>query len=304
MEASRSNSPFKFIKGYLGTPLYFNYNRKKRSLIYLSVSLLIGLVAFTVVIFLPGSLVSYTLVGLSYFLSFGIAMVIVSESRIFWLETHGAEHHHLTIGLVWVLGMIIFLVGFLLLGCIQAAFQTLKLADLDYYFDPANGFLPFTPKFLFKMFPATAVVLFLANHVVLKKVRNKKPTIPAFQFETVELTSGKNTVNLNPENISYISIDQHYASIFIRTVEGLEEVQIKSSMKTILDSLPTEMFCRIHRSHTVNLNHIDKLVNQGGNTHLRIKNSDVILPVSRRQTTEVKNRIKSFTELKLNQPAK
>lgn len=302
MSVSPQDSFKQIVRRYLNTPLFFDYRGAQRAGIYLLVSLLIGLVAFAGSTFHPGTIFSSLIVGAAYFTAFGVSVVIVSEIRIAWLKRKEMRSFNLTIGTVWLLGLIIFLLGFFILGAIQRCLMAFQIPDLAYYFKPASGFMPFSLTFLLKMFPTWAVDVFLVNHVVLKKVKPGPRTSRPLTFDTVALTSGKNSVNLNPDNISHISIDQHYASIYVKTGDGLEEIQIKSSMKTILEKLPEDLFCRVHRSHAVNLNHVEKITSRAGNAYIKVKDVEVKIPVSRRQLSEVKTRFQSFTEQKLNQP--
>jgi DNA-binding LytR/AlgR family response regulator len=282
------------FKKYLGTPLFFQYNKRQRALIYLLVSILIGMVAFAGSTFHPGTALSRVIVGIAYFSSFGIAVVVISEIRIWLIKRKNDDTLNLTIGQVWIVGFIIFLLGYLFLGCIQLVLQQMQIEDLAYYFEPNQGFLPFTLTFLLKMFPTWAIDVFLVSHVILKKAKRPNPSQHPPQTETIVINAGTNSLTLNVATILHISIDQHYASFFLNTVEGLETTQIKSSMKNIMDQLPSNLFCRVHRSHAVNLNYVEKIVSKTGDTLIKLKAHAITLPVSRRQLAEVRNRLRQF----------
>ncbi|MBU2511216.1 LytTR family transcriptional regulator [bacterium] len=162
--------------------------------------------------------------------------------------------------------------------------------------------MPFSLSFLLKMTPTWAIDVFLITHVLLKKTKPILNTTTFPHVKTIEFTAGSNTFRFNPDNISHISIDQHYATFFIIITEGLKEVQVKASMKKIMDFLPPQQFCRIHRSHSVNLNQIERIISVEGNNSVKLKGSELVLPISRRQLIIVKSNFQKWMEAKLIQP--
>ncbi len=90
-------------------------------------------------------------------------------------------------------------------------------------------------------------------------------------------------------DILYLQAERNYTCIFL---ENGDEIIATTSLKEFDDNLSTEMFCRIHKSNLVNMNHVLEFHNHnGGYVVLRNKQK---LPVSFRRTKHFVERIQSF----------
>ncbi len=276
--------------------LYFQYRIQQRVVIYLVVSGFIGLVAIAIATFHPTSLIVKILVGMAYFLSFGLSSVVVSESRIAYLNWKKRSDHHLAYIELWLVGLAIFIIGFFLLGGIQNFIGNMQIAETSFYFEPDNGFMPFSLQFLGKMIIPWIIDVLLVGHVVLKKALPGPEIESKTEEKAVTIKAGKNLVTLNPENISHISVIQHYATLYLNTVAGFDEIELKTSLVNILKQLPADRFIQVHRSHLVNLDYIERIENKSGETSVLIKNRKKFIPVSRRQSRDFKKVYNSHRE--------
>ncbi len=277
------------IRSYFSTRLFFSYSIRQRLPIYLLVSGFIALTAFAIALFHPIALLPKLVVGIAYFCCFGGASILVSEVRILYLRRRQKEEINFAIGELWIIAFILFLIGFIFLGAAQTVLMNHIPIDLSYYSDPANGFLPFSFLFFIKMIPPWIIDVLLASHVVLKKVHS--PSIQDSESEKadiLEIQADKKSFKLNPNNVSHISVEQHYTTIYLHTADGPEEMEIKSSLKKLMEQLPEDTFVQPHRSHLVNLDFVEKIVSSPDGGKIRLKYSDKTVPVSRRQITTIK----------------
>ncbi len=287
------------LQRYFNTSLFFSYSLKERLVLYVVASAVIGLVAFCVILFQSTSLFARVLIGFFYWLCFGSGIVVLSELRIFWLKRNGVKKFHFKVGELWVLTFFIFVFGFVILSIAEILLIDRLPVDLSYYADPANGFLPFSLEFFLKMVPIWIIDVVLVSHLFLRKVR----VAPDWQTvslntELITIQTDKQSYKLNPKHISHISVVQHYATIFLCTSEGKEEIEVRSSLKKLMEQLPEDLFIQTHRSHIINLAFIENLVNSVDGTRVRLKQTDDTLPVSRRQLASVKQAHKEFEEVR------
>lgn len=301
------------ISQLIQSRLLFQYQAKQRGVIYLLISVFIGLVSFTISSFHPVTLFVTSLVGLSYFFSFGVAVIMVSEIRITVLKKKGQSDFNLSYGELWLLGLMIFFIGFFILGTVQVIVGRYNFSELKYYFDPANGFLPFSWSFFLQMIPPWIIDVLLVGHVILKRVPPQSESSAADSSpldsseqtleDPIRIIAGKHVLTMNPQNIAHISVEQHYASFYLNTIDGLDELELKSSLVNIMKQLPQDLFCRVHRSHLVNLAHIEKIINQPSGCYVIVKpRLDQPIPISRRQLTEFKKRYEQYKEFQRSIP--
>ncbi len=101
------------------------------------------------------------------------------------------------------------------------------------------------------------------------------------------------TRNILPSQVSHISVDGHYLDIFYQNEGNSEMVSIRKPLQEILNDLPKDKFVRIHRSHIVNLNFIEKLRKIRRKYTVELSNKKYSLPISRNNLPNVLSRIES-----------
>lgn len=92
------------------------------------------------------------------------------------------------------------------------------------------------------------------------------------------------------EQITHLSMEDHYARIFWRTSEGEgKEALVRLPLKEAMQQLPQDRFLQIHRSHLVNLDSVEGVTRKGRGWAAVI--GDTMVPVSRNRITELKDRL-------------
>lgn len=103
-------------------------------------------------------------------------------------------------------------------------------------------------------------------------------------IEKLPVKIGNKTIFINTIDIKYIKADRYYAEI--HTTENGKHI-IRQSLNSLMESLDTEKFCRIHRSTIVNKNFIQEVIHSDY-SEIDIKMSDGnLFRVSRSQKKEV-----------------
>ncbi len=102
-----------------------------------------------------------------------------------------------------------------------------------------------------------------------------------FEHPPLQVSDRNGSRWINPEQISHISVEDHYSRLFIKDHQGEKEMLIKRPLKTLLSQLPEGLFLQIHRSHVINLSYISKIKKSGRSYTLFLEKGAHALPVSR-----------------------
>lgn len=289
----------KYIGDQFTTVLAFDFSCRKRMAIYFLVACIIGAVAFAVSMFHPVLLIVHLIVGAGYFFSFGLPLVLISELRIRYLKQSGRNNADFYAFEVWILSFLVFLTGFYILGTLQVVVGRMNLEMLSYYYDPEKRLEAFSFYFFFKMLPVWVIDTMIPVHLLLKKRLPAPETIDPHDnaqggYKEVTFAGGTTFMRFNPKDITHISIEEHYAKIYAVANGNIKESEIKQSLSNILKKLPEDLFVRIHRAHAVNMRHIAELSRQSDGYQIAIKNSEVVLPVSRRNLSTIREKMAKF----------
>lgn len=92
-------------------------------------------------------------------------------------------------------------------------------------------------------------------------------------------------IRIDLDDIMYVSSMKDY--VRIRTISQKLPITALSTMKAIEEKLPSDRFCRIHRSHIVAIDKIESVENN------RVKIADQLLPVSETYVEAFEKRIKN-----------
>ncbi len=101
-------------------------------------------------------------------------------------------------------------------------------------------------------------------------------------------------VVLPPQDISHISVEEHYSQIWTHTPQGVIPIQARLSLKEALKQLPTHEFVQIHRSYLVSLHHVLQVDKEGTSHYVVLRHSVERLPISRRRTSQVLLKLETF----------
>jgi DNA-binding LytR/AlgR family response regulator len=108
------------------------------------------------------------------------------------------------------------------------------------------------------------------------------------QFIFLQLGNNLNKVKL--DEILYLQAEGNYTNIF--TLNKKKHV-VRKSLKEIIETLPTELFLRIHRSTGVNIQFIEKIEKSTSGTYnVNLKNNASVLSISRRYGQQIKKKLK------------
>ena len=202
----------------------------------------------------------------------------------------------------WCISLGGFILGFLLLAPFQDYFTPLHPLQKDRI--PLEWFIKMFPiwglftflfvqHFLKRTIAAERVQLQAINeYLVQRLVERSKSEEAQFQSQPFVVNIGREIETINAFNISHFTVEEHYCSIYVLENETIRRVEVKLSLKDALTRLPETTFIQIHRSHVVNLTHVQRIQKTGRSYELIMGNSDMALPVSRIRLTEVLGRIK------------
>jgi two-component system LytT family response regulator len=143
------------------------------------------------------------------------------------------------------------------------AIQAFKINALDYLLKPVDkdDFIASIERLKVKPNQDTSSMLLdLINN--FKKTENKKIAISTIQ--SLDL--------YDPDELLYCESDVNYTRIYF--VDGTS-VLLSKTLKLVESFLPIDIFIRVHNSVIVNINHVKKLVREGGG-YLVMKNGKTI----------------------------
>ena len=164
----------------------------------------------------------------------------------------------------------------LICGVILCSTMTYQ-AIFDYYFydDPIPGTLVYFA-------PSHPTVLFLIALIWNQFLR--PPKVPETQYVLVDTQQGQKQLQLN--DIVHINAASNYVEIFTHQETYLK----RTPLKDIEKHLPCDQFARTHRSHLINMSHIDTLqTSPTGSTVIHMNNGQSV-NLSRAYKQQIKNR--------------
>ena len=173
-------------------------------------------------------------------------------------------------------------------------FNLMTLACLFYHQQIIGGYYITLPVY-FNFLKYSLAVAFLPFFIlyyqkwisrrltIVSEEHNTEPKINIIKF------SGTNKnelpVELAENDILYLKSDGNYIEI----VNIAHQKQlIRNTLNNVFAQLPSNNFCKIHRSYIVNLSHIKSISLDGSNYELHLNSSQIKLPVSRSMVKELK----------------
>lgn len=157
------------------------------------------------------------------------------------------------------------------------AIQALKLNAIDFLLKPIHF-----PDLILAVNKAIESIKFKANSAYLEVIYNEiKNHNLDLKFNKLAVLKGDEYVFIPFSRINYLEGDGNYTKIF--TLDG-EKYQTPRTLKTYEEILPKELFYRIHKSHLINLNCIEKYNRiDGNNVYLQ---NNICLSVSKRKAED------------------
>ncbi len=236
------------------------------------------------------------LIGVGYCLGMGLVELILRGVVQKWKEVI-----MLKVGIAWCISLVGYIFGLLLIAPFQEYFTPLHPLQKD----------RISLDWFTKMFPIWALFTFLfvqhilkhtlaaeneqlqaINEVLAKRLDERPKSGEEFPSQPLVLNVGRQIETINAYDISHITVEEHYCSVFVLENEALRRIEVKLALKEALAQLPEDYFLQIHRSHLVNLAYVRSIRTSGRSCELLMENSDSVLPVSRHRLSEVLPRLK------------
>lgn len=252
--------------------------------------------------------------------TFWMAAVDQLAARLFkpW-----AGYDRRTVGRVWILFMIVFVIGFVFQRTLVYRLVSLYAPGLLWYYQAVPSERPgILSMFLFMlpvwMFIAYAVIAIAVNKqaqaqellrvridTILEERRRPAPLPrpwapqgnPSRRLDdeaAIQLPAELGTAPIRLSQVGHVTVEDHYLRIYFQTDGDLKNVLIRMPLKELCAQLPASRFIQIHRSHIVNLKQIAGIKRAGRNMRVVTKHGDFMLPVSRYRFSQILPAIESY----------
>ena len=295
--------------GLLSLGDYYS-NWKHRYFIYLSGAFLFGIWTF-VAVGIYSEIYDKTAPGAfrgmyawHTVLNFGLCHYLMDEwfSRLWPGKRTFRER---TVDKTWLICFTAFLVAFLIQRTLVYDASALYYPKIISFYEKYPGSRPTAFNMFFFLFPFWTITVFILVQIALTGQRSlmheklridrlleKKekelastyhtPRIAPSTSKTVLAIPFQNGIrNVSTDNISHVTIEDHYCRIYVNSNEESKNIFVKTSLKGLLKRLPADQFVQIHRSHVVNLDYISQMKKRNRSCELILKHGDHKLPVSR-----------------------
>ena len=123
----------------------------------------------------------------------------------------------------------------------------------------------------------------LIQQYVADKISDEQEENKAKPSNCIFVKSDYKLIKVDLDNILYISGLRDYVRIHLQ--EASRPLTALTTMKAIAEKLPSERFCRVHRSYIVALDKIESI------EHNRIKIKKELIPLSEANVEELMRRI-------------
>lgn len=122
------------------------------------------------------------------------------------------------------------------------------------------------------------------EQVIEKVIEAKKE---AEQLDRIVIKNGSKILILSVDDISHFEAQDDYVAVHSNGKKYLKQL----TMKHLADSLPQDMFARVHRSYIVAISLIDKLEAYSKDSFIAILKTGEKIPVSRTGYNELKEKL-------------
>lgn len=172
------------------------------------------------------------------------------------------DYSERTVAKQWMIWVVGFVFGFIMhRGAIICLIHIYAPDIINYYADSANQRPHTSFAFLYILPFWIAGMLFTLNVIAhLQKAEaagpNSKESNQSAKDGFLTVDVDKKTINIPYENISHVTVEDHYSTIHVLKNGDLSAVFARISLKSLMQSLPKELFFQIHRSHLINVRHV------------------------------------------------
>lgn len=261
-------------------------------------------------------------------LNFGLCVYVIDEwlSRIWkgW-----GNFGHRTVGKVWLIWFFAFIMAFAIERTIIYQTTVLYFPRMTSLYNTHPEARPTHLESFFYCFTFWSAIVFLLIQIAVKRQRTVEAERSRIndlleqrekewmsRYQTNELTppmppsdpqrretprtplfsipTNHEVAKINPDEISHITVEDHYCRIFIKQREGVKDYFVKIALKEILSQLSGDRFVQIHRSHVINLAHISRLQKEARSYQLILGHDEHALPISRYRLSHILPRLQEF----------
>ena len=195
------------------------------------------------------------------------------------------------VALTWLIGFCSFLLGFFLQRTLVYQAIAGYYPKLLQLYDKYPVMRPSAAKMFFFCLPFWLMAFAISIWLLLRLQRSPVPagTPPVTAAppaagdvpDSYQVATDRGLVFLSLQAITHISMDDHYAAIYVQEEEGMRSEYVRMTLQQAMARLPSDRFVQIHRSHLINLHHLVALRKSGRSREAVIGRERYILPVSR-----------------------
>jgi hypothetical protein len=102
------------------------------------------------------------------------------------------------------------------------------------------------------------------------------------------------TLSLNLPDLLFVEADDNYSTVVWKNGEGIQRKLLRANLKSIESQIDNTFTLRCHRSYLVNINAIDNISGNASGYKLKVRGTDLFIPVSRQKGKEVMEKISQW----------
>lgn len=286
----------KAIDSYFAYPLdAYSGNFDQRFLHYLVYGFLIGATTFislNVLGLIRGYPVIQAFQGMYSWhttLNFSFSLVLVAE-LFHILRSRNRTHEPMTVTHLWWIGLVSFLIAFFLQRTVvYAGVKNYNPTLIQYYNQYPDARPMASIMFVWCFLFWAPVYLFCSRVVIWKQEKFQKHAAASQNSKTERWVLDGGKVIINIDDISHVSMEDHYARIWWHKNEKMCNSLVRLSMKEVVNQLPEGQFIQIHRSHLINSSRAEGVVRINQKWSVTINGTE--LPISRTRLAEVRSKL-------------
>lgn len=165
----------------------------------------------------------------------------------------------------------------------QYAIKAIKFSAVDYLLKPVD------PNELTKAVSKAEERVTQAQAMSYNEFQALLENIKPKNKRKIAIAEGKGMVILSIDQIIRCEADKNYTNIYLKNGE---HILSSKNLKEYEEMLKEEAFFRVHQSHLINLNYVEKITKEDG-AYLILKDGSQV-EVSRRRKSELMNRLISL----------
>ena len=130
----------------------------------------------------------------------------------------------------------------------------------------------------------------------LEKIRamSSNPNVTSANDQITIQSDTSETAELKLQDLLYVEASDNYSTVYWKDAYGLQKKMLRVNLKNVESQLDKNAVIRCHRSFIVNINAITHVEGNTNGYRLSIKETDVVIPVSRGKGREVIEKIGIF----------